>query len=95
MRRPPTGVRGSTRSTVHLPPRAAMRAPGHDRSRSPSSDLEGQGRRGRGLLVGGMWHLRLRLAGAPLRRGERRVTTTAPAEQSRDNQHEATRCCQP
>jgi hypothetical protein len=57
------------------PPRGPVRAPLHERSCSPPGHLEGSGRRGRGLLVGGMWHLRMRLAGSALRRGERRVTT--------------------
>jgi len=38
-----------------------VRAPFHERSCSPPSHLEGSGRRGRGLLVGRVWHLRMRL----------------------------------
>jgi hypothetical protein len=84
----PTVELGSTRSTRLPSATRRMRAPGHERSGSPSSDLEGQRRRGRGLLVGGVLRLRLRLAGSAIRRrGERRVTTNLlprpPAPQTR------------
>src|SRR5918992_1074250 len=64
---------------IDLAPRGAVRAPGHERSRSAPGHLEGSGRPGRRLLVGGVQRLRLRLAGFPLRRGKRRVTTNPPS----------------
>ena len=66
--RRPTVVFGSTLCPLNLPPRGPVRAPLHERSCSPPGNLEGSGRRGRGLSVGGMWHLRMRLAGSALRR---------------------------
>jgi hypothetical protein len=70
----PTVVFGST--LMSRPPSAtrASASTGNDRSRSPPSHPEGQGRCGRGLLVGGVFSLRQRLAGSVLRR-ERRVTS--------------------
>jgi hypothetical protein len=56
---------------LQLPPRGPVQAPFHERSCSLAGHLEGSRRRGRGLLVGGMWHLRMRLAGSALRRASR------------------------
>jgi hypothetical protein len=83
-RGPPTVVLGSTPLT--RPPSATrgVRASGHERSGSPPGNLEDSGRRGRGLLVGGVRHLRMRLAGSALCRGGRGVTTNPLRRRYRD-----------
>ena len=56
------------------PPRRAVRVRVRDRCRRSQASTQGQGRHGRGLLVGGVRRMRLLLGGAALRRGERGVT---------------------
>jgi hypothetical protein len=54
---PTVPVRLDPYDPVHLPPRGPVRAPFHEGSCFPPGHLEGSRRRGRRLLVGGMWHL--------------------------------------
>jgi hypothetical protein len=61
-------VFGSTRSIRRPAATGEVRVRLRDRCRCAQDRPEDQGRRGRGLLVGGMWHQRMRLAGSPLRR---------------------------